>query len=296
MNNENNINELKYKKSKRKIILISIIILVIGVLIGGFLIYTGVSKQLKVNQKYSEESKEELLKKIDTEKENLKSKKEELTKTREDNIKVEKEKLETKKKELEEKGLKYDVFADYDDGEKYDLKIITEVLDPSFKRCTFDSHRNNKLTSSYCALDNKTDQEAKDIIIINNVLQENFNYCSFNEYLHNSITNKYCSYIKEYDELKTSSKGLEVAKSIPYYVFGGIIILVAAIISVVIYLIAKRREIMAFSAQQVKPIIEEGMKLHEKIKLENLPTHCPHCGAPTNKKIVCEYCGAKIIK
>lgn len=65
----------KNRKNKKKIILISIVILIIGLLIGGFLIYTGASKQLKVNQKYSDASKEEILKKIDREKEKLETKK-----------------------------------------------------------------------------------------------------------------------------------------------------------------------------------------------------------------------------
>lgn len=39
------------------------------------------------------------------------------------------------------------------------------------------------------------------------------------------------------------------------------------------------------------------MKLRneQKIKEKNLPAKCPHCEAPTNEKIVCEYCGCKVI-
>jgi len=37
------------------------------------------------------------------------------------------------------------------------------------------------------------------------------------------------------------------------------------------------------------------LALEEEKKANNLPLHCPHCSAPTSKKIVCEYCGFRII-
>ena len=37
------------------------------------------------------------------------------------------------------------------------------------------------------------------------------------------------------------------------------------------------------------------MDLEEEKKDQDLPSACPHCGAPTVKKIVCEYCGFKVI-
>lgn len=41
---------------------------------------------------------------------------------------------------------------------------------------------------------------------------------------------------------------------------------------------------------------EKLMDLAERKKAENLPAHCPHCGAPTNKKLVCEYCNCKVVE
>ncbi len=38
------------------------------------------------------------------------------------------------------------------------------------------------------------------------------------------------------------------------------------------------------------------MALDEQQKINNLPTHCPHCNAPTNRMLVCEYCGSKIVQ
>ncbi|MBO5476011.1 MAG: hypothetical protein J5982_05905 [Bacilli bacterium] len=42
--------------------------------------------------------------------------------------------------------------------------------------------------------------------------------------------------------------------------------------------------------------INAELKMEEQRKSADLPTHCPHCGAPTNKNIVCEYCECKIVE
>lgn len=41
---------------------------------------------------------------------------------------------------------------------------------------------------------------------------------------------------------------------------------------------------------------EKMMDLAERQKAENLPPNCPHCGAPSNKQLVCEYCHCKIVQ
>lgn len=38
------------------------------------------------------------------------------------------------------------------------------------------------------------------------------------------------------------------------------------------------------------------MALEQDKKAMNLPTHCPHCGAGTNGKLVCDYCDCKIVE
>lgn len=112
------LNEEKYQKAEKSITLVAILLLVVGLCIGGFLIYRGVAKPGA-------------------------SKVEEL-----------KVQLETKKSELEAKGVKYNTFAKYSDGEAYDLKIITNALDPSFDHCAFDEYKNNSITKEYCAAKN----------------------------------------------------------------------------------------------------------------------------------------------
>ena len=94
--------------------------------------------------------------------------------------------MEEKKSELTAKGIKYDLFAKYDDGESYDLKVITEALDPSFNNCAFDEYKNNLLTSSYCLIFNKMDENSKNINAINNAIDSDFNNCSFADTKNNS--------------------------------------------------------------------------------------------------------------
>lgn len=112
------LNEEKYQKAEKSITLVAILLLVVGLCIGGFLIYRGVAKPGA-------------------------SKVEEL-----------KVQLETKKSELEAKGVKYNRFAKYSDGETYDLKIITNAMDPSIDYCVRDEYKNNSITKEYCAAKN----------------------------------------------------------------------------------------------------------------------------------------------
>lgn len=122
------LNEETYQKNRKKIVKVAVTVLIIGILIGCSLIVIGIINHGKVNSNYSEESKQKLQEKIA----------------------IEKKSLETKKAVLVSKGIKYYAFAEYDDGESYDLKIITEVLDPSYNHCVFDEYKNNILTSTYC--------------------------------------------------------------------------------------------------------------------------------------------------
>ena len=127
------LNEERYQKNKKQLSTASKIVLLIGLLIGGGLIAIGFINHKEVNDKYSEEGKAEVTEKLN----------------------AEKAKLLAKKEELEKKGIEYDGSAKYTDGEKYDLYIITNALDPSFSHCKFDEYKNNVLTSKYCSLSNE---------------------------------------------------------------------------------------------------------------------------------------------
>ncbi len=167
------LNEENYQKTKKAIKLVLIIIFTLGISLGGYLIYKGIGNN-------SSDNKAEL-----------------------------KADLEVKRKALETKGITYNPMAKYTDGEEYDLKIITEALDPSFSYCSFDEYRNNDLTKEYCNAANNT---------------SNFS--------------------------KTSS-----------VMFGGFIIIATIILCGGLYAgLVKRREILAYGAQQVMPVAQEGIE------------------------------------
>ncbi len=173
MDKKEYLNEERYQKTKGKIKYIILVIFIIGLALGGFLIYKGVSST------------------------NISSKAE---------LKAE---LEEKKAELEEKGIVYNPFATYTDKEEYDLKIITEALDPSFNNCSFDEYKNNDLTKEYCSANSAT---------------SNFSKMS-------------------------------------YLMFGGFVIIASCILCGGLYLnLVKRREILAYTAQQVMPVAQEGIE------------------------------------
>lgn len=118
------LNEEKYQKAEKSISIIAILVLIVGLCIGGYLIYKGVAKPATAK------------------------------------VEEFKKQLEIKKSELEAKGITYDALAEYTDGETYDLKIITKALDPSFKYCAFDEYKNNSITKEYCAAKNSIDDFA----------------------------------------------------------------------------------------------------------------------------------------
>ena len=140
MNKKEYLTEENYQKTKGKISKIAVIVLIIGILIGGSIITMGIFKQSKINHKYSKENQEKVSKELENEKKNLMA----------------------KKSELEAKGIKYNAFASYTDGEVYDLYIITNALDPSFDRCHSDEYKDNSLTSNYCSLKNELKEISDD--------------------------------------------------------------------------------------------------------------------------------------
>ena len=46
----------------------------------------------------------------------------------------------------------------------------------------------------------------------------------------------------------------------PFFMFGGVIIIASCMVSGSIYMITKRREMLAFGMQQVMPVAQEGIE------------------------------------
>ena len=126
MENKQYLNEERYQKNKNKLIRVAIFVIILGLLIGGTLIFIGLNKM-------GENSVDELQIKIA----------------------AEEAKILAKKAELEAKGIKYDSWAKYTDGEVYDYKVIIDVLDPSREYFHTSAGKNNPITKEYCTLKEK---------------------------------------------------------------------------------------------------------------------------------------------
>lgn len=238
------LNEETYQRSKKKIGKIAIIVLIVGVLIGGGLITSGLIKQRKINSQYSEESKESLKTQLETEKGNilvqLENEKQNLIKS--------KSALETKIKPVKDqiKSLEREPFTGFNDA-YYARKDQIEELEKSIE------------------------SDEKSIDVIDDAISESFDHCRFDEAKNNSYTSKYCSIknqltakeaeISEVDyhfsDLKKRSQSHGI---IPFYMFGAFIIIASGMISFSIFMFTKRREILAFTAQQVIPVAKEGIE------------------------------------
>lgn len=221
MENKKYLNEETYQKNKKKVTRLALIILIVGVLIGGSLIVTGLIKQGKVNSQYSEDNKVIISQQLETEKQNLISKKAELE------AKI--EPVETQIKKLER-----ELFTGFDDA-YYEREDKIEELEESIA----------------------TDKNS--ISVIDKALDESFAWCEFDEAKNNTYTSEYCSLKLQLDDFTDFNKGFDSFGSIPFYMFGAFIIIAACMISGSIYMFSKRREITAFTAQQVMPVAKEGI-------------------------------------
>ncbi|MGN1378960.1 MAG: hypothetical protein ACI4XR_00970 [Bacilli bacterium] len=236
--------EENYLKGKKKIKSISLIILVIGLLLGGSLIITGIVKQNAVNEKYSEKSKAKELQQLENEKQQLSNQVEE----EKQNLIKSKEDLEAKIKPIEDeiKSLDRVTFTGFDDAyyaredkieelkesiadDKKSIDVIENALDESFDHCAFDSAKNNNYTASYCLLKNELKAKNNEI---------------------NLLDSKYSDFNRKH----------EAGKHDYLYIVGVFIIIASVMISSSIYMMTKRREIAAFSAQQMMPIAQEGIE------------------------------------
>lgn len=217
------LSEERYQKNKRHIIVGAIIVLIIGLLLGGSLIAIGLSKQSKINANYSEANKESLSNKLETEKQSLISSK---------------EKLEEEVKPIEDeiKSLEREKFTGFND-DYYQRQDRIEELEKSIS-------------------ESKSNLEA-----IETVLNDSTSSCIFDNTANNDYTKKYCSLKNKLEDVNNSfNKRFDSYNSIPYYMLGGFIIAVSFMIASSIYTFAKRREILAFSAQQVMPIAKEEIE------------------------------------
>ena len=110
-------------------------------------------------------------------------------------------------------------------------------------------------------LEKSISESKKNISAIETALGDSMSACAFDTTANNSYTKEYCSIKNSLEDASSScNKKFDSHNSIPYYMFGGFIVAASLMISVSIYTFAKRREILAFSAQQVMPVAKEGIE------------------------------------
>ena len=234
--NEENFQQVNNKiKSKGK--LITNIILGIGIL----LILSGVIL-LITNKKDNNNDRDLIENKIIEKEKELEDEKENLE-IKLSNIKSE---LNNKKQNLISKGIKES--SNYNNGEAYDLYILDNVLDPSFSYCKFDEYQNNKLTKDYCTLFN--------------VINENAHSYSCK---NNDIIKKYCSLEIELSNLRYNKKFpttnlIESITHIPLIIIGVFITIASLMAKFMLFSITHRRELLAYTTQQVMPVAQEGIE------------------------------------
>lgn len=197
MNKKEYLNEEWYLKIKKRVRVIAIVILLIGLTIGGFLLFTGYSKQenaKRINNERKEAATLKVQNKVKKAKERLAA------------IKTEKESLQ----------------------KQHDAK---------------ESQCDNipMASPNWFADKNKCEREASAINSkITDLEQEEFK-------LENT---KYTVY---YDKVQPITY-------VPFYFIGGAVILFTCIIAGMVYLITIRREVAAFTAQQMMPVAQEGIE------------------------------------
>lgn len=93
------------------------------------------------------------------------------------------------------------------------------------------------------------EDEYKQIYIIESVLEDGSSRCNFEDYRENELTSKYCDY-----------KEIRDIRYIPFFIGGFFTLFVAGMASLMFVMITKRREIMSYQMQDVRPIAEEGIE------------------------------------
>ena len=163
------------------------------------------------------------------------------------------------------KGLnkKNDIYSKYTEENKQ-AQIVSLNVQIKIAKSSLESKKAELIAQGLQPSSNYEDNESYNLYIINNVLNPRLNRCSFDEYKNNELTSQYCNLIKQLEDtekldIKYKRKS-ESFSCIPYYMVGTSIILFSIIISISLVLIDKRREIIAFQAQQAMPVVKEGIE------------------------------------
>ncbi len=240
------LNEEQYKKTEKKLLRISGILLAIGTCLSAGIIIFGIIDTNKKNS--NTENSGDNIEKVDyvastnAEIEKLKNELEE----KKSKLAEEESTLTAKKNELIAKGVKESY--DYNQGESYDLYILDDTLDPGYNSCWNDKYAKNDLTKEYCSLRNDVEELEEQI----------------------KTKQKYISSGRATSETAEKNARLEQEASwnssrskadfMKYIIIAVPAFMFPAMIAFMLFLTAKRRKIMAFTAQQTMPVAQEGIE------------------------------------
>lgn len=219
------LNEETYQKNKNTIVKIALIVLIVGLLLGGSLIITGLVKTHNAKK-----TNEQIYNEIDN---SNTSRTESQVQTDIDNIEsqinvidTEIDSINTEIKKLQNE--KNQIFTqDHGFSDRYYAK-------------------ENEITEKETERNTKVREKSK--------LNEKLNEYELELWKIQS------GYNDTKNEIEKANNTISSSKYIPFYILGGFIIIASSMISFSIYTFAKRREILAFSTQQVMPIAQEGIE------------------------------------
>ena len=217
------LNEEMYERGKKKLKTISLVILLLGLLLGGSLIALGVIKtnEAKQNAQMTQDKNEQKVRTATDVQADIDSVQAQIDQIDMDitNLKTEKSKLKIEQDKIfrDDRG-----FSDRYYNKEEEINAKQNQIDAKTKE-------KSKLNSSLADYE----QELWKI---------NSGYNDTKNRIDQSIVSSSAS------------------KYVPLFIFGGMIIFVSGIISLSIYLIAKKRDISAFAIQQSMPLAQEAIE------------------------------------
>ena len=203
--------EENYEKGKKKLKTIALVILIVGWVIGGSLIATGLIKSNKL-KKQNEQVVEQV-------------------------------------EETNNSRTASEVQSDIDSVQEQIDTLETEITKLGRERTRiFEEDRG--FSDRYYAKEDEIEEKQKEMTKLQTQLAE--------------YTTELWQINSGYNDVKNRIDGsrnvFSTAKYIPYYMFGAFIIIASCMISGSIFMFTKRREILAFTAQQVMPVAQEGIE------------------------------------
>ena len=205
------LNEENYEKGKKTLKRISLIILVIGLLIGGSLIVLGIIKSNDLKRQNEEA--------------------------------IEQVEQNNKARTAEEVQVDIDSLQDQIDS------IETEITNLEREKTRI-FQEDRGFSDRYYSKEDEIKLKQKDLSKLRTQLSD----------YEDELWKINSGYNDTRNAIEKGRNTISIAKYIPFYMFGSFIIIASCMIAGVIYVFAKRREITAFTTQQVMPVAQEGIE------------------------------------